>query len=100
MRHLSIPKETILGRQLGNMEPENLDERFYAVDALRFLVGGFKRDPSAWRVNRFRGEIKATQKKDSRDKLDSLSRAAWEEHDKIKEEREIEDEYERTGGLW
>jgi len=100
---LDIPKETILSRELGIITEEDLNEnlnKFYAFNALRFLIVGFERDRSPNLIERFNRELEAAQKKESRDRLDSLSRAAWEEHDKIKEQRELEDEYEREGGFW
>jgi hypothetical protein len=49
---LEIPKDSIMGRQLGQMEPDDQQEsqrsRFYAVDALRCVLGGFERPSRSW----------------------------------------------------
>jgi len=49
---LKIPKDSIMGRQLGQMEPEHQQESqrssFYAVDALRCVLGSFERPSRSW----------------------------------------------------
>ena len=49
---LEIPKDSIMGRQLGQMVPEDQQEsqrnRFYAVDALRCVLGSLERPSLSW----------------------------------------------------
>ena len=49
---LKIPKDSIMGRQLGQMTPGDQQEsqrgRFYAVDALRCVLGSFERPSRSW----------------------------------------------------
>ena len=89
----AVPEGTTLRNQLGKITPDNFeDTAFYAFTALRYLLGGFKRDSVSFIENVARRREKALRK-DRRKKLTGADRAAADEFYRICRRLKDEDDW-------
>ncbi|RZB36388.1 MAG: hypothetical protein SRB2_02213 [Desulfobacteraceae bacterium Eth-SRB2] len=87
---LAIPRDSLLAKQIGQIEPGVPPDELYAFHALSYILGGFKLQEIP--VEEIATARRKTLRKDSLKGLTGADRAAWEERDhifrRIKEENE------------
>lgn len=89
-RALEIPRDTILGKQLGQIKPDVPPDELYAFQALSHVLSGFKLQEMI-HVDEIGKERMAILRKDSLKGLIGVDRVAWAERDHIFEQIEKEE---------
>ena len=90
-RALAIPRDSLLAKQIGQIEPGVPPDELYAFHALSYILGGFKLQEIP--VEEIATARMKTLRKVLKDSLTGADRAAWEERNHIFKQIEEENEY-------